>query len=272
MIKSPVGFPFLTLKTRDEEDYSSRSHSHRQVSLGYIREGETNISVEGRTYLLQKGDLILIPAGTVHLCVPRDREVFRFHMLYIDREWWIKTMGRSPESFSTLALPASSEWEDFFEQLEREETDSDRGAGRFKEGLLALSELYMDEKDSLPNRDRLSGIHRKISLMPQLSVKVEELAREAGMGKFSFIRKYAARYGLTPHADLINCRIQRAILLFETDLSLTDIALDCGFSDQSHFIRQFRLYTGLAPREYRRAILSNSPSSAGAKVETEVML
>jgi AraC-like DNA-binding protein len=77
------------------------------------------------------------------------------------------------------------------------------------------------------------------------------------MSKYVFLRKYRNRYGLTPHSSLTDARIRQSLSLMREGGSLTDIALDCGFSDQSHFIRQFKRYTGIRPSKYRKAILSN---------------
>ncbi|MDC7224116.1 MAG: AraC family transcriptional regulator [Spirochaetales bacterium] len=258
MIRKIPGLPFLTIKTRaDEDSYSSRVHSHREVSLGYIRSGDTVISVRSEEYLLRRGDVVLIPAGTAHLCTPRDRETFRFDMLYFDRDWWEDCLDCSAEDFPVLAFPASAELAGLF-RLIREDDGSADGLLHeevVRTALLPVRDKFFTEQEERSDwEDRLEEIHREICQMPQVGSSLDEWAERAGMGKFTLIRKYAARYGLTPHCDVINMRIQRALLLFESDMSLTDIALECGFSDQSHFIRHFRRYTGSSPGEYRAAL------------------
>jgi len=59
--------------------------------------------------------------------------------------------------------------------------------------------------------------------------------------------------GLTPHRWLVQRRLERAqdLLLWST-LSLAQIALDCGFSEQSHFTRTFTRLVGTSPGEWRR--------------------
>jgi AraC-like DNA-binding protein len=258
LIKTVKGLPFLTIKTRgDRDNYSCRTHSHRAISLGYIRLGDTVITLEGRDILLTQGDMILIAAETAHLCTPKDRGSFSFQMIYIDSEWWKSAFMREAVGFSSLALPAPKNIRQFMDLIE--EGGQSFEEGPFRKVLDDLVCPYLAHGDeSRREEDSLDRIHREIRERPHIAGNIEELAEKAAMGKYGFIRKYAARYGLTPHADVINMRIQRAILLFESDLKLTEIAQECGFSDQSHFIRQFRLYTGLAPRDFRQAILSNS--------------
>jgi AraC family transcriptional regulator len=61
--------------------------------------------------------------------------------------------------------------------------------------------------------------------------------------------------GQTPHNFIVRRRIERAKgLLRKPDLQLADIALTCGFADQSHFTTSFRKATGLTPLRWRREL------------------
>lgn len=68
----------------------------------------------------------------------------------------------------------------------------------------------------------------------------------------AFERQFQAVFHLTPQRFLrkLRLRIATRALMF-TDASLADIALTCGFADQSHFSREFRRQFGRTPREYR---------------------
>jgi AraC family transcriptional regulator len=62
-------------------------------------------------------------------------------------------------------------------------------------------------------------------------------------------------YGETPYQRLSRLRIQRAQRLLATsDMPITQIALDCGFTNQAHFAAAFRRLVGLSPRAYRQSI------------------
>jgi AraC-like DNA-binding protein len=84
------------------------------------------------------------------------------------------------------------------------------------------------------------------------NIELETLAVIAGLSKWHFARAFKQSVGTPPHCYLIQRRLQRAQeLLAETDLSLAQIALQSGFSDQSHFSRRFRLFFGATPRSFR---------------------
>lgn len=80
-----------------------------------------------------------------------------------------------------------------------------------------------------------------------------EVADACGLSLSYFSRAFKAATGMTPHGWLQACRIERARdLLRGTGQPLADIALSCGFADQSHFTRIFRRATGQGPGAWRR--------------------
>jgi AraC-like DNA-binding protein len=79
----------------------------------------------------------------------------------------------------------------------------------------------------------------------------------AGLSAKHFARAFRQSTGVPPHRWLIEKRIERAkALLLGGGLSLAEIALACGFADQSHFTAAFRRGTGITPGAYRRETLT----------------
>jgi AraC-like DNA-binding protein len=86
------------------------------------------------------------------------------------------------------------------------------------------------------------------------NITLEALAEIAGLSRCHFARAFKQSVGTAPHAYLLQRRLERAErLLKETDVSLCQVALDSGFSDQSHFSSCFRRHFGESPRSFRRA-------------------
>lgn len=85
-------------------------------------------------------------------------------------------------------------------------------------------------------------------------VSLDQVARQAGMSKFHFCRVFKRIMGLTFREFLARRRIARAVeLLPDQDRSLTDIYLNVGFKEMSHFGRVFRKLTGQPPSHFRQA-------------------
>jgi AraC family transcriptional regulator len=82
---------------------------------------------------------------------------------------------------------------------------------------------------------------------------VAELARECGLSAGYFSRAFRQTAGVTPHQWLIRKRVERARqLLLGNGLGLADVALVCGFVDQSHFSRVFAKLEGDSPGRWRQ--------------------
>lgn len=78
------------------------------------------------------------------------------------------------------------------------------------------------------------------------------LASISNMSLRAFERQFSAAFHLTPQKFLRKLRLRIASrALMDTDESLSEIALKCGFADQSHFSREFRRQFGRTPRDYR---------------------
>ena len=82
---------------------------------------------------------------------------------------------------------------------------------------------------------------------------VVELASRCGLSRSYFARAFKVSMGLPPHRWLMRYRIQRAQEMLErANESIAEIALSCGFSDQSHLTRVFHAIIGVSPAAWRR--------------------
>ena len=101
-----------------------------------------------------------------------------------------------------------------------------------------------------PQRERLV----KQLILDRLgdSLEVTELARACALSRSHFSRAFKCSTGYSPQEWIRQQRIARAKLLIQhTDLSLTQISLECGFCDQAHFCHMFTRSEGINPFAWR---------------------
>ena len=80
-----------------------------------------------------------------------------------------------------------------------------------------------------------------------------ELCKKVSLEKSQFYSCYQKFFQSTPHADLLQIRMDKAKnLLTNEALTVQQIAQMCGFSDFSHFSRYFRKQAGCSPLQWRR--------------------
>jgi AraC-like DNA-binding protein len=85
-------------------------------------------------------------------------------------------------------------------------------------------------------------------------ISLADLANDCGLSASHFSRAFRQSTGLSPHRWLVRRRVDRAKrLLPDRKLSLAEIALSCGFTDQSHFTRVFSAIVGISPGAWRRS-------------------
>jgi len=123
--------------------------------------------------------------------------------------------------------------------------------------------LVIGREDDPPNTAKQVSplprhiLRRVIERMRDLDSKLslEMLAKESGYSRVHFLRMFRAATGYAPHNYLLKLRVDRVReLLASSTSSLTDIALECGFSSHSHLSRVFRQVLGVTPSEYRRSL------------------
>ena len=99
---------------------------------------------------------------------------------------------------------------------------------------------------------RVTRIVRMIECHPEGSYLLANLAQEARLSPYHFLRMFQSLTGVTPHQYLLRVRLrQAAIRLMNEATKILDIALDCSFGDISNFNRTFRAEFGVSPRSYR---------------------
>ena len=82
----------------------------------------------------------------------------------------------------------------------------------------------------------------------------EALAQVANLSPSHFARAFKDSQGVAPHRYILECRVKRTQELLATELSLSEIAAEVGFADQSHLTRWFREFVGVTPGSYRWSI------------------
>ena len=100
-------------------------------------------------------------------------------------------------------------------------------------------------------------------------VPVADLCALVGRSEAHFSRSFRGTFGYSPHAFVIRRRVELAAkYMLQTDLSLSDIAMGCGFADQAHLCKQFRMVTGKTPAAWRRAKRAQDPDMAALPDQT----
>ncbi|TIQ93357.1 MAG: helix-turn-helix transcriptional regulator, partial [Mesorhizobium sp.] len=93
-------------------------------------------------------------------------------------------------------------------------------------------------------------------------VRSEELEAITGLDRYALSRHFRAAFSTSPHRFLLMRRLQRARRMIEASEPLAEIAIAAGFSDQSHFSRQFKKAFGVTPGRWSALVHGSSAAAA----------
>lgn len=131
-------------------------------------------------------------------------------------------------------------------------------------GQLCIDALLLEILSLLGKSQRLEqgrkpqwvGRLREMLHAPQEDWTLTDLAKSLDIHPVHLSRHFSKYFGMTLGDYIRSVRIERALtLLPNEEFSLTDISFECGFADQSHFIRCFKSYYHITPLHYRKYLL-----------------
>lgn len=126
----------------------------------------------------------------------------------------------------------------------------------FAQTARRLLKEYTEPAVDAATAESLKALRQEVFASLERPVRVAELARRVGLSESRFYVLYKALFGIPPAADLIYARIERAKnLLSQTACSVGEAARLTGYTNEYHFIRQFKRMTGMTPGKYRTSSL-----------------
>jgi AraC-like DNA-binding protein len=239
-------------------------HTHEQFGIGVISRGAQR-SLSGRGMVeAGPGDTITVNPGEVHDGAPIGNAGRSWRMLYFDPTVIAEASSDISEGkiaafeFSLPVIRNAGVARRFKKLFATLTTDNVAdAAGRDEALLMLLADVIGEQGDADSGEAVPWAISLARSLIdddPTASISLCDLARESGLSRFQVLRGFARATGLTPHAYLVQRRIDNARRLIARGTSLAEAAIASGFADQSHMTRVFVRKYGFSPGVYADAM------------------
>lgn len=229
-------------------------HTHDAFGIGVIEAGaHRSWSGRGRVEA-GAGDLITVNPGEVHDGAPIG-DSRRWRMLYFSpaiiagladdlSEGRTQTLEFSAPVFAESRAARALFLALFQRTAGGEEADALAAETALLRLLPLVSAGAVKRGAALPTISRAKAM---IDAAPEQAISLGALAQLSGSSRFQFLRAFRRATGLTPHAYIVQVRLQRARRLIESGESIAAAAAACGFSDQSHLTRVFARSYGFTP-------------------------
>lgn len=124
-------------------------------------------------------------------------------------------------------------------------------------GLMGISVDLQSASSTHPAYQHLVAVDEYIRAHFNRPITMGELTKIAGISAAQLERHCKRVFHLTPRQMIHKARLEHAHRLLHTKMLITDVALQCGYTDHSAFSRQFKALTGFTPRQYRQATEQN---------------
>ena len=233
---------------------------HGGFDLAYVRRGSFGYRSGGAIRELVAGSLLVGRPGDEYMCT-HDHGVGDECLSFQLAPALVESLGGRLDRWRGGAVPPTPELVVLGELAQAVANGaSDLG---IDEAGIALAARFLEvvggaaRRDVVPAaRDRRRAVDAALAIDARSTEPLDlaQVAAEAGLSAFHFLRVFAAVVGVTPHQYLVRSRLRHAArLLVGDERSITDVAYDVGFGDLSNFVRTFRRAAGVSPRRFRRA-------------------
>ena len=255
--------PFIEARSiADGREVCYTRHAHEHFSIGAITTGRSTYLHEQSAFEVSVGTVVLMNPGDVHACNPIDDQPWSYLMLYVDTPWLTDLqhqLGFSNDSafrrFSATHTEDASLFaglQDLYEVLVDPLQEVLRKHSVTVEFFTEL-QLRLNPADH-PQREPNFKLERAADYIREhctQMLKLEDICAAAQLSPSYLIRAFKQHYGMTPHAFLVNRRIQFAREQLRNGKLIADVALEAGFADQAHFQRAFKQHLAATPGQYR---------------------
>ena len=241
-------------------------HSHDYYVICLIERGRQSFTHKGTKHLTPAGGVILINPGAVHTGETVDKQGFEMRSLYpttSNMEMAVSELTGRHEAlpfFKDVRVDAAwarnnilSLHKAMYQGASPLECES-----RF---IWTLAQLIKRYADISSTEQRLGKEKKAIQLARNYidecfaeGISLNQLAQHVALSPYYLLRAFRAEVGMPPYAYLESVRIRHAQRLIEAGRPLVDVAIEVGFSSQSHMTRRFKQIIGATPGQYARQI------------------
>lgn len=233
-------------------------HAHDSWAIGAVLAGAKDISAKrGRPHAMGSGDVYVLPPHHAHAGRSLDEAGCEYTMLYIPDTEWQRQRVIHQVSIDAITSPARKHH--IGAQLHRIVSlalEQPNSLQAWTSEWDLLCEALFGQRQGPIAADWVSKIPADVAIRRGIDylkaffaqdISLEQLSGEVSMSTFELCRRFSAATGLSPHRYQLVLRIHEAKARLLRGETISDVAVDLGFADQSHLGRHFKSLLGVTP-------------------------
>ena len=237
-------------------------HHHESYEIYFTISGEREYFIENSFFKAHEGDFVLIPKSMLHRTAGKgaDRMLIYFSDSFLEKYFSAEMITRLLKGFEPKIFHPNKEAEEKCRSLltslhssYRAQAESSLLAAYLFELLFLLSnEENIAAQGDAPADERIHKILCFINEHYNTINNIDEIAKHFYLSKSYLCRSFIKSMGVSLINYLNTVKIRAACDLLQADnMSMTEIALRCGFNSSAYFCKVFKQETGYAPSEYK---------------------
>ena len=268
-------FPVLIRKNvieKDEPLHMVQKHWHHDLEFIAVAEGSVKYNVNGEVIRMKAGEGIFVNAQQLHYIMSDDGAYVVLYCVVIHpmllcpvyrmERKYVKPVVENT-SIPYLFLRDSIDWQKNILKLVESMYEETRSKMAELVILQLLAEMWKilyenTEKVERPGAQSNQHLSNLKNMMMYIyanyreKITLDDICVAGNVGKTTCTMLFKKYVGVTPNAFLLDVRLEKAAhLLRESDMNITEIAFETGFSGASYFSEAFRQKFGCSPREFR---------------------
>ncbi|QWU13838.1 AraC-type DNA-binding protein [Paenibacillus sophorae] len=252
------------------------NHFHDYYVIGFIEQGKRHLLCKNEEYIINSGDVVIFNPQDPHACEQIDGNTLDYRCLNIQpevmRQYVLEITGMEYLPCFTPTVLYRSELAISLHDLHLMVLEGQPDFQKEELFLLLLEQLlreYSDVSAPGPSQEITSEIKiicEYIESHFAQSITLNHLSKLTGLSKYHLLRSFTRQKGISPYSYLATIRINHAKRLLEQGVPPIDVAIQTGFSDQSHFTNFFKKLIGLTPKQYARIFIHETGSKRSADI------
>lgn len=262
---------FEVFRYRDKKPTNIGVHHHDFYEIYFFLGGTVQYRVEGRTYSLKQGDVLLINPLELHQAQVKPDTLYERIVIWINRNYLAELGGADVKldacfvhdsaKPTNLLRPDMIHRAKLMELLEKLNDEIHRGRpdcmlyakSLLIQILIEVNRIAHSENSNAElceEPDLISKVLLYIGSHYQENISLEELASQFFVSKYHLSHTFSSRVGISVYRYIIFRRLMAARELMESGQSPCTVYRRCGFGDYANFYRAFKTEYGISPNEY----------------------
>lgn len=282
---------YLIFHLKDKNAEKFEYHYHDFYKIIIFISGKVDYLIEGKTYKLKPWDILLITNQDIHRAAIETSEFYERIVIWLKPEFLQNNSTLNTNLLQLFepvyentpisglhSIPSQNSYirqnllrlepeklktiKYFLREIEKNSKENGFGSDIAKKSIFLLLMVYLNKCQNeaftdtltydLQYDDTITKVVNYINANLSENLNIEALAENFYISKYTLMHNFKKQTGFTIHSFILHKRLLKVGSLIEKDTPIIEASLQCGFGDYSSFVKAFKKFYGVSPRDFSK--------------------